>query len=147
MPRNALTEYQKGFVFRYRTMGGVWLANRLDVDVAQIYQYAVTQKFSVKKNGRCQDKHEKAMMRMKTTVSRWPRYYRRYKKMLIKRDGLICHYCQKTLKEMDVQIDHVIPKIRNGSDAPTNLVISCSSCNHLKATLCYSCPDFRNSIK
>ena len=146
MPRNGLTEYQKGFIYRYRTMGGIWLAEKLEVDVKQIYQYATDRQFSVKKDGKCQEKHEVAMKRMKTTFSRWPKAYFRYKPLLIKRDGLKCHYCLKDITAREAQIDHVIAKVRGGSDAPINLVLACAKCNNLKSTLCYTCPEFRSQI-
>lgn len=146
MPRNNLTESQKRFVRRYNTMGGIWLAEKLEVDVHQIYEYAYTNKFSVKKGGKCQDKNEKALKRMKTTFSCWPKKYHRYKTFLIKRDGLECHYCSKELTPKEAQIDHVLAKVRGGSDAPINLVLACPRCNNLKSTLCYTCPEFRSQI-
>ena len=128
-------------------MGGVWLAAKLEVKPPDIYQYATTAGFSVKKDGKCQQKHEKAMKRMKTTFSVWPMQHHRYKKLLIKRDGLNCHYCHKEMTLKEAQIDHVLARARGGSDAPTNLVLACARCNGLKSTLCYDCPEFRERVK
>jgi hypothetical protein len=146
MPRNGLTEYQKGFVRRYNTMGGVWLAEKLEVNVADVYQYAYDEKFSVKKGGKRQEKHEVAMKRARTAFSKWPKNYRRYKALIIERDGLNCHYCLKAITAKEAQVDHVLAKARGGTDAPINLVLACPTCNNLKSTLCYSCPEFRNQI-
>lgn len=140
MPRTLkLTEHEAAFIKENAHKGGNWLAEQLQVDRAFIYQWGVLNKVSVKKR-------DYPVRQPVILFNKWPRRYRNYKNFLIKRDGLICHYCNQPIDYEDVQIDHVIPKIRGGSDAPINLVLSCSMCNNLKATLCYSCPDFRNAI-
>ena len=40
-----------------------------------------------------------------------------------------CHYCGATKK---LVMDHLIPKLRGGPDAPDNLVWACRSCNSSK---------------
>ena len=146
MPRNSLTDKEKDFVRRYRIEGGNWLAETLGVDRAAIYQYATDEGFSVKRNGKAIAKHEKAFKRLTKTASRWPKRYSSYKKLLVERDGLRCHYCDYFMTYQDAQVDHVLAKARGGSDAPDNLVLACFRCNNLKSTLCYTCPEFRNKI-
>ena len=146
MPRNALTDEQKAFVRDNAIKGGNWLAQALNVNRSQIYQYATDEGFSVKKGGK-HKAEEKRIMRMKRGYSLWPMHYRKYKKYLVLRDGLRCHYCDTLVTYDEVQIDHVVPRVRGGSDAPHNLVLSCPRCNHVKSTLCHSCPEFREAIK
>lgn len=47
------------------------------------------------------------------------------------RDQCICTYC---LDAAD-QADHVIPRVRGGSDHISNLVAACSACNQSKGAL------------
>ena len=42
-----------------------------------------------------------------------------------------CAYCDK--KDIPLEIDHIIPKSKGGSDSVTNLVIACRSCNEKKS--------------
>ena len=146
MPRNSLTDEQKLFVRQNAHWGGNLLAQVLNVDRQEIYNYGTVNGFSVKKGGKTLAKHEKAMARAKKNFCNWPKNYRRYKKLLVERDGLRCHYCDYLMAYEDAQVDHVLAKARGGSDAPDNLVLACSRCNHLKSTLCYSCPEFRNKL-
>lgn len=41
-----------------------------------------------------------------------------------------CVYCQRT--HLPLQLDHVIPRSRGGSDRPSNLVPACQACNQQK---------------
>tara|TARA_B100001250_G_scaffold8812_3_gene7602 strand:+ start:263 stop:616 length:354 start_codon:yes stop_codon:yes gene_type:complete len=59
-----------------------------------------------------------------------------YRKTYI-RDRYKCVYCARDLKNnfydwMLIEIDHVIPKSKNGSDNPENIVTSCRVCNRFK---------------
>jgi hypothetical protein len=51
---------------------------------------------------------------------------------VFKRDGFICVYCGKSPPEVILEIDHVIPKARAGSNQIDNLVTSCFDCNRGK---------------
>ena len=146
MPRNALTDEQKAFVRDNALRGGNWLAEALNVNRADIYQYATTEGFSVKKGGKY-DPKEKSIRQMTRGYSAWPKGYKKYKKYLVMRDGLRCHYCETLVTYDEVQIDHVLARARGGSDAPHNLVLACPRCNNVKSTLCYTCPEFREAIK
>ena len=146
MPRNALTLEQKAFVKANAALGGVALGELLRIDKAFIYQYATDEGFSVKKGGKL-EASEKRMNKLKKLYSKWPRNYRYYKKLLVARDGLYCHYCDKLMSYGEAQVDHVVARARGGSDAPDNLVLACPRCNQIKGTTCYSCPEFRMAIK
>ena len=146
MPRTLkLTWYEIEFIKANAHKGAIWLAEQLQVDRAWIYQWGTLNKISVKRQNDGYGKKRNG--KHPRNCSKWPRQYRTYKKLIVERDGLICHYCNQAMDYDDAQIDHVIPRVRGGSDAPINLVLSCPSCNHIKATLCYSCPDFRNAIE
>jgi hypothetical protein len=145
MPRK-LTKEQKAYVKENAELGGVLLSEVLKVDKAFIYQYATDEGFSVKKGGRL-EASEKRMSKLKKLYSKWPRNYRYYKKLIVQRDGLYCHYCDKLMAYGEAQVDHVVAKARGGSDAPDNLVLACLRCNSIKGTTCYSCPEFRSAIR
>lgn len=146
MPRNALDEAQKAFIRENAILGGNVLATLLNVNRASIYQLATDEGFSVKKGGKRIDPIEKRITRLKKSCSSWPRNYRYYKRLIVERDGLYCHYCDKLMSYEEAQVDHVVAKARGGSDSPTNLVLACARCNYLKGTTCYSCPEFRSAI-
>ncbi len=145
MPRNNLTQKQRDFIHENASMGGNWLAAQLLVDRAAIYQYATDAKISVKKGGK-PDAKDRAVQKLKRTCMTWPRKHHYYKKLLVERDGLRCHYCDVVMAYKDAQIDHILAKARGGTDAPSNLVLACAMCNHVKSTLCYTCPEFRDNI-
>ena len=145
MPRNSLNELQKEYIRENAELGGNALAQVLRVDRAAIYQLATDEGFSVKKGGKG-NRSSNRIERMVRGCSTWPKQYRRYKKMLVERDGLRCHYCDYLMSYEEAQVDHILAKARGGTDAPHNLVLACSRCNNIKSTLCYECPEFRNAI-
>ena len=49
---------------------------------------------------------------------------------VLQRDGRTCQYCGETKGQME--IDHVIPKSRGGSDRISNLATACHPCNQVK---------------
>ena len=145
MPRRPFNEEEKQYIRDNATICVLALAEILMVDPGAIYQLAVDERFSVKKGGK-QNKHNKRIELMVRACSTWPKKYYRYKKMLVERDGLRCHYCDYLMSYEEAQVDHILAKARGGTDAPHNLVLACSRCNNLKSTLCYECPEFRNAI-
>jgi 5-methylcytosine-specific restriction endonuclease McrA len=54
------------------------------------------------------------------------------RKNLHKRDGHKCQYCGK--KNIELTIDHIIPKSRGGADTWENLVSACVACNNKKGS-------------
>jgi predicted ATP-dependent protease len=51
---------------------------------------------------------------------------------VLKRDNFKCQYCGKTAKETRLEVDHIIPKSKGGSDELDNLITSCIECNRGK---------------
>lgn len=56
----------------------------------------------------------------------------RSKKLVWKRDGGRCFYCDTSLTWNDKTIDHVIPKSKGGPHRVWNLVLACHPCNQAK---------------
>lgn len=52
---------------------------------------------------------------------------------IFERDKNTCQYCGKTLDRKDLNLDHVIPRDRNGPTTWENIVCSCIPCNTRKA--------------
>lgn len=46
-----------------------------------------------------------------------------------------CAYCGTKLRKSDVDVDHITPKARGGSNSLSNLTASCSHCNRSKGSL------------
>lgn len=50
------------------------------------------------------------------------------------RDGGVCAYCKAALdRDGNWHLDHVVPRVRGGSDADDNLKLACPACNLSKA--------------
>lgn len=48
---------------------------------------------------------------------------------IFQRDGFACHYCGRRPPQHPLQIDHVLPIARGGTNHPDNLVAACWECN------------------
>lgn len=46
-----------------------------------------------------------------------------------------CQYCLRTLPENCLQVEHIDPVSKGGSDSLLNLTLACESCNQRKADL------------
>lgn len=53
-----------------------------------------------------------------------------------RRAGERCEYCHAPQRVFNApfHIEHIVPRSRGGADDPTNLALSCSSCNLAKGT-------------
>lgn len=52
------------------------------------------------------------------------------RRSLLARDDFTCQYCGR--KDGGLTLDHIIPKVRGGTDDWNNLVCCCTRCNNLK---------------
>lgn len=52
---------------------------------------------------------------------------------VFKRDKFICQYCGKHPPDITLEIDHIIPKSKKGTDSLENLITSCFDCNRGKS--------------
>ncbi len=57
--------------------------------------------------------------------------WKRIRLEVIAEDGSVCFYCGCGCQD-DPTVDHVIPYVRGGTIARTNLVVACRSCNGRK---------------
>lgn len=48
------------------------------------------------------------------------------------RDGFTCQYCGSRPPDVVLELDHIQPRAKNGSDDPINLITSCFECNRGK---------------
>ena len=61
------------------------------------------------------------------------------------RDQRECFYCNRTLDERQIHVDHFIPWSYIFEDEPWNLVLACDRCNLRKSNL-LAPPNFRNDL-
>lgn len=61
-----------------------------------------------------------------------PNDHRKHRTTVLTRDGFACVYCGRRLTEETVDLDHVVPRSRGGTDDPKNLAASCKRCNKSK---------------
>lgn len=61
---------------------------------------------------------------------------------VLKRDGFHCQYCGKTANETTLEIDHIVPRSKNGTNDKENLITSCKECNKGKFIDIISLPMF-----
>lgn len=52
---------------------------------------------------------------------------------LFRRDRHLCAYCGETLREAELQMEHIVPASRGGAASWMNLVAACGLCNLRKA--------------
>jgi hypothetical protein len=55
---------------------------------------------------------------------------KRIREYVIKRDGLMCCYCEQPLDLDSVTMEHIVPDSRRGTFNTTNLTVSCANCNN-----------------
>ena len=51
---------------------------------------------------------------------------------IFKRDHFICQYCGRTPPEAILEVDHIVPRVSQGTDEESNLITSCFECNRGK---------------
>jgi 5-methylcytosine-specific restriction endonuclease McrA len=52
---------------------------------------------------------------------------------ILKRDGFTCQYCGRKPPEVVLEVDHIFPVDKGGTNDPSNLVASCYDCNRGKS--------------
>lgn len=50
------------------------------------------------------------------------------------RDNHTCRYCGRSAPEVELTVDHVVPKVLGGTNRPENLVTACRDCNSGKSS-------------
>ncbi len=51
---------------------------------------------------------------------------------VLRRDGFTCQYCGRTADERELEIDHIVPYSKGGTNDLGNLQVSCRECNRGK---------------
>lgn len=51
---------------------------------------------------------------------------------ILERDSFTCRFCGKRAPETELEVDHVVPRSKGGSDDTSNLVTACRDCNRGK---------------
>lgn len=59
----------------------------------------------------------------------------RLRKYILQRDDYRCVYCGATPARIYLQVDHVVPRAKDGITHPANLVTACPTCNRRKTDL------------
>lgn len=65
------------------------------------------------------------------------------------RDNYTCQYCRRKNPD-DLEVDHITPKSRGGTDRPDNLVAACHNCNEKKRNMTaeeFGYPEIQKSVK
>jgi 5-methylcytosine-specific restriction endonuclease McrA len=52
---------------------------------------------------------------------------------ILKRDGFTCQYCGRKPPEVILEVDHIFPVDKGGTNDPSNLIASCYDCNRGKS--------------
>jgi 5-methylcytosine-specific restriction endonuclease McrA len=52
---------------------------------------------------------------------------------ILKRDGFTCQYCGRKPPEVTLEVDHIFPVDKGGTNDPSNLITSCYDCNRGKS--------------
>jgi len=58
---------------------------------------------------------------------------------VLKRDSFTCQYCGSKTPDVLLEVDHIIPKSKRGSDSMDNLVTACFDCNRGKSAIELNC--------
>jgi 5-methylcytosine-specific restriction endonuclease McrA len=53
---------------------------------------------------------------------------------IVRRDNSKCCYCNKPVSKKNRSLDHITPQTRGGANKPSNLVLTCKSCNSQKGS-------------
>jgi hypothetical protein len=59
---------------------------------------------------------------------------RRLRFEILRRDNYTCRYCGASAPDVELTVDHVIPRVLGGPTEPSNLVTACAGCNAGKAS-------------
>lgn len=63
------------------------------------------------------------------------------RQQVLERDGFMCRICEQA---QATTVDHIIPKVKGGTDDPANLLAACRPCNGKKGAKTISRTNYRN---
>lgn len=56
----------------------------------------------------------------------------KHRMMILERDNFTCQYCGRSAPDVILEIDHIVPVAKGGTNKPENLVTACKECNRGK---------------
>ncbi len=65
---------------------------------------------------------------------------------ILKRDNFTCRYCGRKIPEVILEIDHIVPVSKGGTNELNNLITSCRDCNRGKGADYETDEDFECSL-
>ena len=71
-----------------------------------------------------------SVIRLETQIHRPRPHVKLSRREIFRRDNYTCQYCGR--RDLNLTVDHVIPRHLGGAHIWTNLVTACSPCNHHK---------------
>ena len=71
-------------------------------------------------------------------------FSKKIRQQILEKFGGYCAYCGCLLSLETMQIDHLFPVKKGGTDEPRNLMPACRSCNHYKES--FTLEQFRDRI-
>ena len=80
----------------------------------------------------CKAKEKRAYWANRETMAFAKNHWLKIRWIVLKRDNFTCQYCGRKAPDVILEVDHVIPKSKNGGNELTNLKTSCYECNHGK---------------
>lgn len=86
-------------------------------------------KFNQNKNSQSITETTKEFYRWKNTDG-----YEKWRKSRFLKQGGLCFYCEDWMPLTRINVEHIVPRSRGGSNKPENLVLSCSPCNKDKGS-------------
>lgn len=72
---------------------------------------------------------EKSAQQRAAAALRAQRYRNRRRGRILERDRFTCRYCGVAVNLRTAHVDHVVPRVKGGSDDAANLAASCRHCN------------------
>lgn len=60
--------------------------------------------------------------------------FTKWRKKQFLRQGGLCWYCQDYLPYTRINVEHIIPRSKGGTNRKSNLVLACSNCNKNKGS-------------
>lgn len=98
-----------------------------EVIVERLNKYSKTHTEVIRGCGRRAQSKRRAVKRRVTigdskSIAMWEQQWR-------SKRTVVCHWCRKRVKTVDVHVDHVIPLAKGGEHTVENLCVACESCN------------------
>ena len=56
----------------------------------------------------------------------------KHRMMILERDNFTCQYCGRSAPEVVLEVDHIVPASKGGTNDKRNLITACRECNNAK---------------